>query len=188
MPPTILSDLPSGFAGVLMSCIIFIPAGISNMSPVLANKIPGYNRWNTPMDFGKSLGKVRIFGDHKTWRGFVAGTTAGTLIGILLFSILSALLDSSATFGGNLLLSLALSAGALLGDAIKSFFKRRSGVPSGKSWFPFDQLDYIIGALVCIIPFGLSLFFAASVLPVYFGLHLLFTNIGFILHLKNDPI
>jgi CDP-2,3-bis-(O-geranylgeranyl)-sn-glycerol synthase len=40
-----------------------------------------------------------------------------------------------------------LGFGALAGDSIKSFFKRRVGVKPGKRWFPFDQIDFVIGAL-----------------------------------------
>jgi len=37
--------------------------------------------------------------------------------------------------------------GALLGDIVESFFKRRKGIERGKDWIPFDQLDFIIGVL-----------------------------------------
>lgn len=34
---------------------------------------------------------------------------------------------------------------------MKSFFKRRTGVPPGGSWIPADQLDFVIGALVLML-------------------------------------
>ena len=37
--------------------------------------------------------------------------------------------------------------GALIGDIIESFFKRRVGIERGKNWIPFDQLDFILGVL-----------------------------------------
>ena len=37
--------------------------------------------------------------------------------------------------------------GAILGDLVKSFFKRRLGIKSGQSWPIFDQLDFIAGFL-----------------------------------------
>lgn len=43
---------------------------------------------------------------------------------------------------------------ALLGDAVKSYFKRRRGKERGAPWVPFDQLDFVV--------FGLAAAFAAS--------------------------
>ena len=37
--------------------------------------------------------------------------------------------------------------GALFGDIIESFFKRRMGRNRGEDWIPFDQLDFILGVL-----------------------------------------
>jgi len=37
--------------------------------------------------------------------------------------------------------------GALIGDIVESFFKRRIGKVRGQDWIPFDQLDFILGAL-----------------------------------------
>ena len=38
--------------------------------------------------------------------------------------------------------------GALFGDIIESFFKRRIGKNRGENWIPFDQLDFIVGVLI----------------------------------------
>jgi CDP-diglyceride synthetase len=38
----------------------------------------------------------------------------------------------------------------MTGDAVKSFFKRRLGITPGKSWFPFDQLDFVLGAILFV--------------------------------------
>jgi len=124
---------------------LMIPAYVANMAPVLARKIP----WNTPMDFGLSLGGVRIFGDHKTWKGFIIGVVIAVLVGLGLSHIYWPFEFSAITW------SLAAGAGALLGDAIKSFFKRRVGIKSGQPWIPFDQLDYSVGA----IALGSTVFF-----------------------------
>jgi CDP-2,3-bis-(O-geranylgeranyl)-sn-glycerol synthase len=37
-------------------------------------------------------------------------------------------------------------AGAILGDAVKSFFKRRVGIPPGKPWIGPDEVDFYLGA------------------------------------------
>lgn len=33
---------------------------------------------------------------------------------------------------------------ALVGDAVKSYFKRRTGRDRGRPWVPFDQLDFVV--------------------------------------------
>lgn len=166
--------------------ILFLPAGIANMAPPVANKIPRLNQWHTPMDFGKSYKGVRIFGDHKTWRGFVSGTVCGTVFGALVYAVHY---HSSYSLGWFLLFCASISAGALLGDAIKSFFKRRSSVKPGASWFPFDQLDYIVGALLFTVPFRVfSLRTMAVLTVVYFVGHLAGTYIGYKIGTKDTPI
>lgn len=107
------------------------------MAPVFARRIS----WNTPLDFGKTIFGKRIFGDHKTWKGLVVGITAGTLFGMIIAQPYWPIPVSP------FLWSLLVSSGALFGDAAKSFFKRQIGIESGKSWAPFDQIDYSIGAL-----------------------------------------
>lgn len=170
---------------VLNALIVFLPAGVANMTPVLANKVPLLNQWETPVDFGKSWRGARIFGDHKTWRGIVTGTTCGTLVGLAIAATFLANDHSEPWF----LYFLALSFGALFGDAIKSFFKRRSHVKPGKSWFPFDQLDYIVGGLVFTLPFGIpKLSFVLSVIGIYFVLHVTVSYIGYLTGFKDEPI
>lgn len=43
---------------------------------------------------------------------------------------------------------------ALVGDAVKSYFKRRLGKEGGAPWVPFDQLDFVV--------FGLAAAFVAA--------------------------
>jgi CDP-2,3-bis-(O-geranylgeranyl)-sn-glycerol synthase len=171
------------FEHALHALIFFLPAGISNMVPVFASKLPGLRNWNTPLDFGRTYKGKRIFGKNKTWRGLLCGTIAGTLVAMMVYG----------TFWNIDLLAIslgaAMSAGALVGDAVESFFKRQRGIESGKAWFPFDQTDYIIGGLLFTLPFGiLPLWLVIWVFIMYFGLHLLSSYIGYLLGLKNDPI
>lgn len=42
--------------------------------------------------------------------------------------------------------------GVGVGDAVKSFFKRRIGTKPGASWPVFDQLDFYIGAYLFVAP------------------------------------
>ena len=57
---------------------LFLPAYLANMSPVLIRR--RLTALAIPIDGGRTLWGKRILGDHKTWRGLLAGMVAGTLI------------------------------------------------------------------------------------------------------------
>lgn len=169
------------FAAVLF----FLPAGIANMSPVLVNKIPAINQWNTPLDFGKHFRGKRIFGPNKTWRGLLIGTLMGGITAVMISKLNANTVGTLAPFWTGCILGF----GALFGDAIESFFKRQRGVAPGQLWFPFDQVDYIIGGLLAIYLFmPLHLWVMLTIIVVYFGLHVLIAYIGYLLGLKKTPI
>lgn len=160
----------------------FLPAGIANLVPPLASHLPILKHWATPLDLNHTYKGIRIFGGHKTIRGFVVGLICGTLTCLIQAQIIPVSYNP-------VMLGFLLSFGALGGDAVKSFFKRRTAIEPGKTWFPFDQLDYIIGGLLVssfyyIPPLSIYL----GIFLLYFGLHLLFSYIGFLLHLKPQPI
>lgn len=172
----------------------FLPAGIANASPTWANKIPGINKLNTPLDFGKSINNRRIFGDNKRWRGLIFGTLFGALTGYIQFLIYPEFIQELGIASSNpaitmTLLGGLLGLGALLGDAVESFFKRRSQVKPGESWFPYDQIDFIIGGIILTMPIIiLDLTTYLLILIVWFGLHLIAGYIGYLLNLKDKPI
>lgn len=180
---------------ILFALWFFLPAGLANAAPVFANKIPLLNRWQTPMDFGLSFRQRRILGDNKTWRGLFSGIVVGSLVAILQrygynhleFVQDLTYLNYSAIHVG--LLGAMLGGGALIGDAVESFFKRQLNVPSGHTWFPFDQTDYIIGGLlVSSLVINMPHYRYWVVLLVWFVMHLLAGPIGYALHLKKRPI
>lgn len=173
-----------------------MPAAFANTAPVIANNIPYINRFNMPMDFGKTFRGQRIFGDHKTFRGLAAGISAGlvcALAELLLFNtydwphtVVAGRIDYSQA--SILLMGAAMGAGALLGDAVKSFFKRQMGVKPGDAWVPFDQIDFILGGLLLSIPFArlpLTTYLAIAIIMTL--LHPVINVLGWLLHLKSKP-
>jgi hypothetical protein len=55
----------------------FVPAYLANMAPVV---VRGYAEWLArPMDGGRTWRGRRLLGDHKTWRGLLAGIVVGAL-------------------------------------------------------------------------------------------------------------
>jgi CDP-2,3-bis-(O-geranylgeranyl)-sn-glycerol synthase len=165
--------------------LFFLPAGVANATPVLANRIPLLNRWRTAMDLGWSWRGRRLVGNNKTWRGFVAGTACAGLTAVLIYP----LSNFSDRLLETLVIGLVLGAGALLGDAVESFAKRQLGITAGHSWFPFDQLDYIVGGLLLAWPLvHLDWTMVLMVLVLFFGLHLLVAYLAYLLGLKDKPI
>lgn len=173
----------------------FLPAGIANMGPVFANRIPKLKKWDTPLDLGHKYHGKRIFGPHKTWRGLLAGIVLATSVVILqkyLYTNHTWAVDISwvdYTPTNIWLLGALFGAGALIGDAIESFFKRQRGIASGHVWFPFDQTDYIMGGLLLTAPLATpSLSLVLSVFVIYFGLHLLVAYVGYRIGFRDNPI
>lgn len=174
---------------------LLLGAGMANMTPVFAANIPALKSWDTPIDFGKKLGGKPIFGKNKTWRGLMCGIIVAILT-VYLQQLLLKTLDKNITINSTaftdfspVVLGTLLGAGALLGDAVESFFKRRAGVAPGKSWFPFDQIDYILGAALFTYPIApLPLYQYLLLLVVGFILHLLVNYLGYLLKLKDDII
>jgi CDP-2,3-bis-(O-geranylgeranyl)-sn-glycerol synthase len=130
---------------------IVIPIYVANASAVVVGG-------GTPIDFGKTWKDGRrILGNGKTWRGLFSGTFLGMTAGFGLAVAASYLSTSEYAFLGltnfegfpyMIVILFSLCFGALLGDVIESFFKRRVGIDRGQDWIPFDQLDFIVGALV----------------------------------------
>lgn len=179
---------------VLFSFWFFLPAGLANVSPILLSRIPLLKNWDAPLDFGKSFRGKRITGNHKTWRGLVLGTLIGGLTGLLVYAIHPSSINRLELFPLSPQLSfftlgLILGFGALYGDAVESFFKRQLGIAEGKSWFPFDQIDYIIGGIVASLPVVLLRWYEYVLIVVlWFLTHIVFSYIGYVLKLKKEPI
>jgi CDP-2,3-bis-(O-geranylgeranyl)-sn-glycerol synthase len=111
---------------VIAAFWLFLPAGIANSVPVILTKLLGA---------GRAVDE-RLFGAHKTWQGLIGGTVAGVVCFALQKTLRS--VDAPWLFG------IFISAGALFGDLVKSLIKRRLRIVPGRSWFPFDQLDFIV--------------------------------------------
>jgi len=181
---------------ILFALWFFAPAGLANSAPVFANRIPVLRDLGVPLDGGKTFLGKRIFGDHKTLRGLLAGVLVAILVAAIqmaLFNNIAWIQTISEPINYSdpivLLMGAALGFGALAGDAVKSFFKRQVSVPSGKSWFPFDQIDYIIGGLLASIPFvSLSIKEYLVIGLVWFVIHPIATVVAWVLHLKDSPI
>lgn len=170
----------------LFALLFFLPAGVANAAPPVANKIPLLNRWKTPIDFGTTVRGKRTLGKNKTWRGLLFGTLLGGVTSWLLYPHLGT--DTGNTLE-HFLIGCALGMGALLGDALESFAKRQKGIESGNSWLGFDQLDYVLGAILFSLPFiRLQFTEYVVVVAVFLVLHFIVSYISYHLGFKDKPV
>jgi CDP-2,3-bis-(O-geranylgeranyl)-sn-glycerol synthase len=178
---------------ILFALWFFLPAGVANMAPVFLAKLPFLREWSYPLDGYKSFRDNRILGDHKTVRGFLGGIICSIATVYLQQNVSSsiAFLPQYVSYDviNPVILGTLLGGGALGGDSVKSFVKRRMQIPSGKSWFPFDQLDYVIGGIILSF-FAIQLPFVIYCIIVltYFLLHIIVSYVGFLLGFKQAPI
>jgi len=88
---------------------------------------------------------------------------------------------------GWLDLGVRFGIGAMAGDAVKSFFKRRVGIRPGQPWIPFDQLDFIVGALALVWPVSdLSWWDVPLILTFSAGGHVVVNHAGFWLGVRQS--
>lgn len=135
---------------ILSAFYFILPAYIANMSPVIFAKAGWLEFWGRPIDGGRLYRGRPLFGTNKTWRGFVSGIIGALVVAGLqaaayqidFFRQLS-FFDYPAVW---IRLGILAGIGAIGGDLVKSFLKRRVGIKAGGAWPVFDQLDFIVGA------------------------------------------
>ncbi len=181
---------------VLSAYVIYfmLPAYLANVSALVFGG-------GKPLDFGRNLRDGRrIIGNGVTWRGTIIGTLIGTLIGIIQGSIsvyygnIFSLIPGITIIQGPVptsilqgaLIGLFLGGGALIGDAVGSFIKRRIGIERGKAAPFLDQLDFVIGALlfaslIVFIPLNMIII----ILIISIVLHLLTNMIAYLIGMKD---
>ena len=168
--------------------IMLIPAYFANIIAFWSKNIKLLKLLEKPMDLNfKWFDGKRIFGDSKTLRGFLSGIL--TAIGVAFILQLAALIVNTnlySSFDEVILFGFLAGFGAMSGDLIRSFFKRRIGLITGETWFLFDDLDFVIGALLLLgIYIGFPINFIILTLIGSLTLRL-FTNIfDFIFKIKK---
>jgi CDP-2,3-bis-(O-geranylgeranyl)-sn-glycerol synthase len=149
-----------------------LPAYAANMAPPFVRYWKG---WNPPI-------ARRALGSHKTVLGVAAGVCAAVLV---------TLIQSRIAWDGSLVaydawLGLRFGVGAKAGDSAKSFLKRRVGIPPGARWVPFDQLDFVVGALVLTASrASLSWLDVTLILAVTAAGHVLVNHLGYWLGIRD---
>lgn len=172
--PFKITDVVPRAQHVLQLVYLMLPAYLANMAPPFTRFWPG---WNRPIS-------RRWLGDHKTVVGFCAG---------IVVAVLAAFVQSKVSWSGGLLpyaqwplLGLALGLGAMAGDSFKSLLKRLCGIAPGGPWIPMDQLDFVAGSLLLILPFAtLTWLDIATILVVSFVGDIAVNHLSYALGIRN---
>ncbi len=169
---------------IITAVWLMLPAYIANpMAVVLGG--------GKPIDFGKNWRDgQRILGDGKTIRGLIVGTICGIIVGLIQIWVSPVWSPGSFT----LTVIITISFGALLGDIVKSFFKRRFGFARGEKLLLVDQLDFVFGAWTLTYAFDPQWFtenftpqIIITVLILTPILHRLTNIFGYYIKLKKEP-
>lgn len=174
---------------VMLAVWIMLPAYIPNNVAVLVGGGP-------TIDGGREWRGARILGDGKTWRGTIGGILAGIAIAIVLNGAngpaRSAASVEFPVFSTAIMLAFPI--GALLGDILASFLKRRTGRKRGKAFPLVDQLDFVVVALLAGIvldPAWMVSVFSPLLLVVVLVLtpilHVTTNAMAYAAGLKNEP-
>ncbi|MGA8543431.1 MAG: CDP-archaeol synthase [Thermoplasmata archaeon] len=157
-----------------------------------------------PMDFGRLWpgdGR-RVLGPSKTWSGFLFGGFVAMPVGLLeAWLILLAPPDLALvprlapTLIAAVPVVALLTFGAMSGDALGSFLKRRLGRESGSRTLFLDQLPFVAVPIVLGVVLYPALFLGvfASVYGIFWllvytlGLHAFFNWVGYKAGLKKVP-
>jgi CDP-2,3-bis-(O-geranylgeranyl)-sn-glycerol synthase len=77
---------------------------------------------------------------------------------------------------------------ALVGDSLKSFFKRRLNLRPGAPWIPFDQIDFVVAALI-VLSFWIKIDWLemAIVLALSFLADVIVNQLSYRLGIKREP-
>lgn len=180
-------SIDSFLIALLSALWIMLPAYVPNSAAALFGG-------GTPIDGGRThRDGRRVLGDGKTWRGFVLGVATGVVVGLLQiwirqtagWEVLPAL---------TVLVVILLATGALLGDLVKSYFKRRLGRERGAPWLIADQYDLVAGAFALVLIFDYSWFISTITLPILVIiliitpiLHKMVNVIGYRIRVKEVP-
>tara|TARA_Y100000310_G_C20213034_1_gene592228 strand:- start:35 stop:571 length:537 start_codon:yes stop_codon:yes gene_type:complete len=172
---------------IIQSFILFLPAGIANMAPVFFKKV---RILDYPIDGNRKLFGKPILGKNKTYRGFILGIIFSMItvyLEMLLYPYISAYALVDYQTVNIFLLGFLLGFGALFGDLVASFFKRQLKIKPGETWLIFDQIDWILSAILfslLIVDLSAPIIFVSI---LFFGsLHPLINLLGYVLRIKKN--
>ncbi len=174
---------------ILLTALYFmLPAYFANMAPVI---VRSFFKWlNYPLDFNRTIRGKPILGKNKTFRGLIFGIIFAIIIAYIQFLLTPVDFFRRMTildYKNWLLIGFLMGFGALFGDAIKSFIKRRINIPAGEPMIVFDQIDYAVGAIIFMLPIiRLKITPILTILITSLILNVLINHISFYLKIRDE--
>lgn len=173
---------------LILQCFYFMmPAYFANMAPVIFKRI---NFLKFPMDFNKKIKNKPILGKNKTFRGIFFGVVFAIIIAYLQFFLYNNNIFADillVDYSNWLLIGILMGFGAIFGDLVESFVKRRLNYNPGKSFVPWDQIDFVIGALIFIYPLvRIGLNKIIIILVISFVLHIIVNHSAFYIGMRKE--
>ena len=190
---------------ILSMYITLIPPIITGILNMIWCKLPILKSLKKPIDFNKNFkdGK-RIFGDNKTWKGFIGYILISTICTIIWGFICNSTIlnkynffyvNNSNTFLFNMLIGFLLGLAYALFELPNSFMKRRLNIEEGKTtkgikkilFIFIDQSDSVIGCALVVWFFydlGIKLFLFYILLGAL--THIIVNMILYFLHLRKN--
>jgi CDP-2,3-bis-(O-geranylgeranyl)-sn-glycerol synthase len=127
--------------------------------------------WNRPIS-------RRWLGEHKTVIGFGMGVLAAIMVTFIQSRV--AWPGALVAYDHWAVLGLRFGVGAKAGDSVKSLVKRRLAIAPGEPWIPWDQLDFVLGALAVVWgQAALSWTDLAAILLLTVAGHVLVNHLGY---------
>ncbi len=165
-----------------MQTLTLVETGLAILAAMVANGSPVIVGRGTPLDAGKRfIDGRRVLGDGKTVEGTIVAIFYGLTIAI---TCGVALKDPKLVVAGA-----SAVLGAVLGDIIASFVKRRLGLPRGSPVPIMDQLDFYLGSILLLLAAGFipHPVVAAAFAPLIYVLHRLTNMAAYKLGIKDVP-
>ena len=157
----------------IMACItilyFILPAYVSNGSALVFGG-------GLPLDFKKTdKNGNRWIGNGVTWRGLI-----GENFGEFIYTPICTNLVE------GILVGFLLGFGAMVGDAVGSFLKRRVGIGQGKPAPILDQIDFLIVALIfSSVMVSFSITFVAIAVVLTLIIHLVANTGAYLIGIKD---
>ena len=153
---------------------LLILLAVANGVPLLAKRLFG-DRLSYAIDGGARFIDGRpLFGASKTFRGLLLSIVATTAV--------APLLDLDFTSG------VLVGLGAMVGDLLSSFTKRRLGIkPSGRATVLDQVPESLLPALLCWKHLSLSAIDVIVVVTVFFVSEIFLSRLMFRLHIRDRP-
>lgn len=153
-----------------------------------ANAFPTLLRGKRPLDLGKKFHNQRILGDGKTVEGTTGGVLFGFFIGLIQICVQGFIPTDLEMIEMSLPLILLLSTGAIFGDIIGSFIKRRFNIERGRPLPLLDQLGFLIFAILFasfILTIKIEIIIVLLVITP--PIHLITNMVGYLAKVKKTP-